>query len=314
MTEQNRNGDDLLITLLELEKLRKKAKLLLGITIAIGILGSFFGVSVVGIGLIVVAVVLFLLVTKPAMDKYKKAFKDNIVKASLDGIFTEIYYEPEQGISLDEVKASDIIELKDEFVSNDLIVAKYGKVKFKQADVVITDRSKIVGKDGIPNEVTSTCFMGRFLVFDFLKPTETPVKVLGKSFNPEGNNQSVMGALKNKLINHKEQQVFMESEKFNNSFNAFCDDAQTAFYILTPQIVEAITMLSNQYQGKIALCFRDKKMLVAISSKSDSLEPKMLSNRTIWQEKELVLKDIKVITDFIDLMSLENNTLVAASN
>ena len=106
----------------------------------------------------------------------------------------------------------------------------------------------------------------------------------------------------------------MESEEFNQNFHVFCSNPQTAFYILTPQIIEAISMLSTEYGGKIALCFRDDKMFVALAGKKDSLEAKLLSNRTIWKEKELVLKDIKVITDFIELMSLENNPLVAAFN
>ncbi|MFZ2538868.1 MAG: DUF3137 domain-containing protein [Oscillospiraceae bacterium] len=302
-------------TLSELEKLRKSAKLLLILNIVIVVLATPFWPSPFSIALLIIGGILFLTVVRKKMSDYKKSFKNNIVKASLEGVFAELCYEPNQGVSEQEVNISDLVELKDEFVSNDLIVAEYGKVKFKQADIIITDKSKIVGTDGIPNEVTTICFTGRFLVFDFLKPTEAPVKVMGKNFNPEGYNKGVISVLKSKLINSKnEQQVFMESEAFNNNFNAFCSEPKTAFYILTPQIIEAITMLSNQYEGKIALCFRDKKMFVAISSKKDSLEAKLLSNRTIWKEKELVLKDIKVITDFIELMSLENNTLVVASN
>lgn len=299
----------------KLEKLRKNAKFLLMFNIAIVVLATPFWPSPFSIALCAAGGILFLTVVMKKIADYKKCFKDNIVKASLSEVFSELSYEPNQGISAEEVEFSELVELKNVFESNDLIDAKYGKVKFKQADIVITDKSKVVGESSIAHEIETTCFTGRFLVFDFLKPTVAPVKVMGKNFNPEGNSQGAINTLKNKFIHNKnEHQVSMESEMFNNNFNVFCDDAQTAFYILTPQIIEAITMLSNQYQGKIALCFRGEKMLVAISSKKDSLEPKLLSNRTIWKEKELVLKDIKVITDFIDLMSLENNMLVEASS
>jgi len=303
-----------LTNLSELEKLRKNTKFLLIFNIAIVVLATPFWPSPFSIALCVAGGILFLTVVMKKIVDYKKCFKDNIVKASLSEVFSELSYEPNQGISTKEVEFSELVELKNVFESNDLIDAKYGKVKFKQADIVISDKSNIVGESGMSHEVTTTCFTGRFLVFDFLKPTVAPVKVMGKNFNPEGNSKGAISALKNKLAHSKnEHQVSMESVMFNNNFNVFCDDAQTAFYILTPQIIEAITMLSNQYQGKIGLCFRDEKMLVAISSKKDSLEAKLLSNRTIWKEKELVLKDIKVITNFIDLMSLENNMLVVAS-
>lgn len=302
-------------TLSEIEKLRKNAKLLLILNIVIVVLATPFWPSPISIALCVVGGILYLTVVRKKISDYKKTFKDNIVKSSLSEVFSELSYEPNQGVSIEQVEFSELVELKDEFASNDLMSAKYGKVKFKQADIVISDKSNLVGKNGISNEVTTVCFTGRFLVFDFLKSTVAPVKVMGKNFNPEGNSQGMMSVLEDKLINNKSKhQVFMESKMFNDNFKVFCDHPQTAFYILTPQIVEAITMLSNQYQGKIALCFRDKMMLVAISSKKDSLEAKLLSNRTIWKEKELVLKDIKVITDFIDLMSLENNMLVAAPN
>lgn len=299
----------------ELEKSRKNTKFLLIFNIAIVVLAMPFWPSPFSITLCAAGGILFLTVVMKKIADYKKCFKDNIVKASLSEVFSELSYEPNQGVSVEEVELSELVELKNVFKSNDLILGKYGKVKFKQADIVISDKNNIVGESGMSHESTTTCFTGRFLVFDFLKPTAAPVKVMGKNFSSEGNSKGAINTLKNKFIHSKnEQQISMESEMFNNNFNVFCDDAQTAFYILTPQIIEAITMLSNQYQEKIALCFRDEKMLVAISSKKDSLEAKLLSNRTIWKEKELVLKDIKVITDLIDLMSLENNMLVAASS
>ena len=302
-----------MVTLSELEKLRKSAKFFLILNIAIMVLATPFFPSPFSIILCVIGVILFLAVVVRKMSEYKRLFKENIVKASLGEIFTELCYDPEKGVNKEEVERSELVALKDEFVSNDLIVAKYGKVKFQQADIVTIDKTKLVGKDGISSgEAETTCFTGRFLIFDFLKPTVAPVKVMGKNFHPDGNNRELLDVLKSKLPNN--QQVFMESEEFNQNFHVFCSNPQTAFYILTPQIIEAISMLSTQYGGKIALCFRDDKMFVAIAGKKDSLEAKLLSNRTIWKEKELVLNDIKVITDFIELMSLENNPLVAAFN
>lgn len=300
-----------MITLEELEKLRRKVKQLLIITIAIVIVGLFFPIPL-RIIFLVAGGVFYLFAVRNKIAEYKKLFKSNIVRASLEGIFTELNYEPSQGVSEDEVRDSKLVEMKDQFSSNDLIVAKYGKVKFKQADILISERSNAVRESGVSREIIKTCFAGRFFVFDFLKPTEVPVKVMGKNFKPEGDTEGVIQILKNKLTGfEKEHQVFMESEVFNSNFSTFCEDAQTAFYILIPQIIDAITMLSNKYEDKIAICFKNKKMFVAIGSKRDSLEAKILSKRTIWEEKELVLEDIKVITDFIELMNLENNTLVA---
>ncbi|MEA5134527.1 MAG: DUF3137 domain-containing protein [Candidatus Fimivivens sp.] len=302
------------MTLSELEKLRKSAKLLFMLNMAIVILATPFWPSPLSFALLVGGGILFFAVVHKKMKDYKLAFKNNIVKASLSEVFSELFYEPDRGVDIEEVENSALIQFRDEYHSNDLIKATYGKVKFKQADIVIMEKIHRVGKDGMStNEDTKTCFTGRFLVFNFLKQTKAPVRVMGKSFNPDGFNQGIVSAVKTHFA-ESQNQVFMESEQFNKNFNVFCTDGQAAFYILTPQIVEAITMLSDQYQGKIALCFRDEKLYVAISSKNDSLEANLFANRTIWKEQQLVLKDIKVITDFITLMNLENNSLVTTSN
>lgn len=301
------------ITLEELEIIRKKTKRKLIINIIVFLLGVFLHLTLLGIIIIILSLGFYFIKVKNKIDDYKNLFKNNLVKACLEEEFTELNYEEDMGISMDEVKESGLIDLNDEFHSNDLIVAKYEKVKFKQSDIVVYELIKR-GPDDY-NADKKECFIGRFLVFDFMKSTDSLVKVLGKNYKPGEENQGVIEAVKNKVAGlNTENQVFLESEIFNNNFKTFCDNAQTAFYILTPQMIEAITMLSDKYEGKIAISFKNEKMYVAISSKKDSLEAKLLSNRTIWQEKELVLKDIKVITDFIELMKLENNILVATAN
>lgn len=302
------------ITLEELEIVRKNTKRILIINIIVFIIGLLFRLSFLRITIIILSLGFFLLKVKPQIDNYKELFKNNLVKACLEGEFTELNYEVNEGISIAEVKESGLIILRDEFNSNDLIVASYGKVKFKQSDIVIHELSgRVLEED--TREAKKEGFIGRFLVFDFMKTTDALVKVLGKNFEPGGANQGAIEKIRNKVMAfNTEKQVFLESEAFNSKFNTYSDDAKTAFYILTPQIIEAITMLSDKYEGKIAISFKNEKMYVAINSKKDSLEAKLLSNRTIRNEKELVLKDIKVITDFIDLMKLEDNALVATTN
>ena len=294
----------------ELEAQRKNARRAIFLNAAVFVPGSFLCPSAPGIILCVAGVILFLLVTRTKMEKYKKEFKENIVRSSLSGVFDQLGYTPNEGVAREEVLESGLVELRDEFASNDLITARYGKVAFRQADIAITDKRRSAGRNG-SEEVTHTCFTGRFLVFRFHKPVEKPVRVLGKGYNPLGNGQTVLDALKVKLTG-SEHPILLESEAFNAGFSVFSEAELAVFYILTPPLIEAITRLSDAFEGKVALSFTQEKMYVAIGSKRDSLEPSLLSSRTVWEEKDRVLKDIKMITDFIDLMSLETNTLVAS--
>jgi len=304
-----------MVTLEALEKIRKETKQLLIINIAIGLVGSILHKSIIGIVLIVVAVIFFLLVVNTKMNRYKLLFKENIVKASLSGIFSELDYNSESGISIEEVKNSELITLKDVFESNDLITAKYGNVRFKQSDIIIKDTSNHMNQDGQINQRSEQASMARLLIFDFLKATKATVSVMGKNYKSGGENQGILVSLIHKVDHFiKDNQVKLESELFNQNFRTYSADTESAFYVLTPQMIDAITMLSDHYNGKIAFSFKNEKMFVAIVTAQDSLESKVLSNRTIWNERDLVLKDIKVITDFIDRMKLEQNTLVASAN
>lgn len=304
-----------LIKLEDLEKSRKNAKQMVIINIVVGLLGTFIYKTWLGVGIIIASALFFLFMVNPRVNRYKQLFKENIVKASLEGIFTELEYHNEKGISLEEVKCSEIIELQDEFVSNDLIVAKYGSVHFKQSDVIVSKSKKQMSDSGNTTEHSSIGFMGRVIIFDYLRATEASVRVLGKQYKAAGDHQGMIKKLMNKVEKtFTDEKIFMESEAFNQSFDTYCKDSKSAFYVLTPSVIEAITMLSDRYKGEIALAFKNEKLYVAINSKQDSLEPKLLSARTVWDERKQAIKDIEVVTNFIELMRLEENILVASAN
>lgn len=295
-----------MITLSEIEKLRKNVKLLLILNIAIVVPAVPFWPSPLGIGLCVFATLMFLTVVMKKIFVYKKLFKDNIVRASLEGILEDLCYEPDKGISTEEIDASGLIVRGDTFTSNDLFVAKYGRVTFKQADFIITEERILVGENSTSTKMSTMCFTGKFLVFDLTKSLPVSIKVLGKKYHPDGDNWGLLKSLKKLIKGKPAHQIVTKSEVFNANFNIFCSDPETAFDVLTPSVINAISILSSHYDGKIALCYQDNKLFVVINTAKDSYEAKLFSNRTIWQEKELVIKDIKIIIEFIDRMNLEN--------
>ena len=99
----------------------------------------------------------------------------------------------------------------------------------------------------------------------------------------------------------------MESESFNKRFNVYAQSEHEAFYILTPSLMEKIERLDDNNKGKLLLCFINNRLHIGLYDNKDSFEaPNCLFK--INEEKELnrTNGDIKVITQFIDELNLDN--------
>ena len=98
--------------------------------------------------------------------------------------------------------------------------------------------------------------------------------------------------------------VRTESSEFNHTFKIYGDDGVEAFYLLDPAMIAKIQAVTKQYKGKVLLGFYDNKFMIAIKSKSDPFDPPR-SYKPIDESSEIqrIAKDIKVITDFVDVIS-----------
>ncbi len=295
----------------ELEKMRQKARtisVLNAVLIAFWFVPFFKLISVIG------ALALYFFVTRRIVSDYKVAFKANVVKASLENVFSELEYDPNNGIGREMIEKSELFMQGNHYDSNDLIHAKYKNVEFRQADISIQDHTTTRDPNG--NEVADIqqYFKGRLILFTFNKATTAPVQVVGKHFN-RGSSDGVIGKLTRGFQNNtSRKKVMMESDEFNKNFEVLAADPHSAYYLLTPPIIDAITHLSKVYNNNIALAFKDNTLFVAVYHKKDSLEPKILNGTTIINEQCKIQQEIKIITDFIDLMSLEKNIFVMGTN
>ena len=95
-----------------------------------------------------------------------------------------------------------------------------------------------------------------------------------------------------------------ESEEFNRTFKIYGQDGFESFYLLDPAMIVKIQAISEYYKNKILIGFYDNKMLVALDDGKDSFEPHRAS-RPINEAEEMrrVASSIKVITDFVDIIS-----------
>ena len=137
------------------------------------------------------------------------------------------------------------------------------------------------------------------MIFDFNKSFKANIQVSQKRFS-------------NSKINNwgakiKYKKVKMEDQEFNNNFTTYAQDEHDAFYILTPSLMEKIKKLKDTISGKLLFCFIDNKLHIGIQNNKDSFEHSIFTKINEERVTNEISKDIKLITNFVDELSLDNN-------
>ncbi len=293
----------------ELEKLRKNITnsylkifliaflLLLIPTIGIIVINTFDTINflstivIPAIFAFVIALVITFLINHKKDKEFKMAFKDYCFRNILSEKFTDISACFEQGLTQEEVEELRLVAMGSNFSSDDYITAKYKDINFKQSDV---DIQQVVstGKSTTYIQI----FKGQILEFDFNKNFKANIKIVEKGFYSSYGYSPATG-----------DKVKLEDEEFNRMFSVSSTCEQDAFYILTPQFMEKLKNLARQDTDKMAFLFRDNKLYVAVYNNTNSFEHSVFTE--LVEEKVLanIRKDIKVITDFVDVLTLDND-------
>lgn len=288
----------------ELEKLRKKVRntyllgILIGIAISLVIIIVFNAIIILPFAIVACIIITNIILVEPSR-KFSLAFKETFVLKSLKEVFTDLVYEPEKGLDYYIISDTKMMDMGDRYSSNDYISGKYKNINVVQADVHIEEEHETTDSDGNTSTTWVTIFKGRWMIFDFNKQFKANIQVAQKGF---GNN-----TIRNFGEDVKYKKVMMEDQAFNDTFRVYAQDEHEAFYILTPSLMEKIKNLTNSVTGKLLFCFVDNKLHIGIQNHRDSFEHGVFTK--INEEKVMneISHDIKLITNFIDELSLDND-------
>ena len=230
------------------------------------------------------------------IKKFNKEYKNVYVLNFLKQNFEDIIYKPEEGINKKEIKKYNTLNLGDRFTSNDYIYGTYKNVKFEQSDIHIQKKYEEEDKDGNKIITWETIFEGRYMIFDFNKNFKANVQVISNNFT-----KSSLPHSKNN------KKVKLEDIEFNKMFKIYSEIEHDAFYILTPHFMEKIKKLYKELDAPIKLTFMENKLHVAVNNGDDSFEYNVLNPINEEEIEQDIIKDIKLITDFVNELNLDNN-------
>lgn len=241
---------------------------------------------------IVIGVVglVFLIKGSSGYAKLKKTFKTTFLKNMFEELMPGIVYKPYEGLPKSIVYEGEFLKKADRFHTEDFLAGKIDDVDFVSSDVRLEERHVRHTKNGTQVYYVPY-FVGRLFKFDFHKELVGRLQVLEKG---------------SPYSRHRFNRVKLESIDFNKKFRTFAEDEHTAFYILTPDIMEAIFAIEKRNPGVIRFSFLDQQLYVAINNNKNTFELKLFKSIST-EEIEMFKRDLLTIKDLVTTLKLNNN-------
>ena len=225
-------------------------------------------------------------------SRLSKEFKENYVKKAIMEKYPGCIFDPNQGVSYEATQQSFIVPHGDRFNSSDLISGKIEDVSFLTSDCRTEQMRTYTDSKGHTHTEWVTVFLGRFFMFEFNK------NFVGNLIVSEntGNFPSL----------YNFEKIKMESIDFNKMFKTYTTNDETAFYILTPHIMEKLMAIQNKYKGFCSFSFIDNIMYFSLYNNIDTFELRL--NKKI-DEKFLnsLGDDIQTMKEIVDELKLNVN-------
>ncbi len=205
---------------------------------------------------VIAGVVVLLISSGGIYAVYKSAKKDYSAKIAPEVIEAlygpKAHYDPKGFYNKDYLIGIDCFPVRT-LNQDTLIEGHYFGVPFTVCNVESYHyETRGSGKDAHQEKVTD--FYGSVYSFKMNKPSSSIIKIV------EGGNL------------FKGKTVEFESSAFNKKFNAYCDDRENAFYIVTPQLQLAILDIEKALPGGLKFVFRGDELVLVASSNTTTFK------------------------------------------
>ena len=294
----------------ELKKIRKRIYFktiiillifFVGFLIIVGNLSNvFYLIFILPLGILFIKTIIEMFVIKDS-KLYNKIYKENILLNCLKENFINVEYKLSEDDFPDGFLPEKFVEIVEDIkisggnIFNDYISANYKNIKFEYADIEMIEE---MGRyDGPSSGGNHTSFKGQWLVIETNKKIETNIQIFDKTFK---------GKKKDGLLSGKKYKKTKTNDiEFDNRFYIFVEKEIDISNILTPNIIKKIERIKKYLKLKLFIYFSDNRICILLENKKDLFEPNIYKKINLEQEKNKILKQIKYITQIIDILYLD---------
>jgi hypothetical protein len=262
--------------------------------LALGVLAAWlFSISGFGPGAslaVFASVALIFALWKSQFDRFRIDFKQRLVAPLVHAFDPRLDYWPTDAITREEFEASRLFREHpvNRFRGEDLIQGTLGATAMKCSEVDARYRSIVKRRNQNDIEI----FKGLFFIADFNKHFRGSIYVL-----PDRAQRSLgaLGQALQSLSSTYGQLVKLEDPEFERLFVVYGSDQIETRYILSAALMARISTFRMKTRHDLRLAFVRSKLYMAIHTRRNLFEPRLLRNvadpalyREIWDDIELL--------------------------
>ena len=255
-------------------------------------------ISVDFIIFLIIISIIVLIHTHKEKKRFKKIFKEKIIRSILKVIYPSATYHHNQGISQDDYNQSQLFKSSyNIYRSEDMIKMKYRDQMIKFSEVLSQYKGR--GK----NQTTKTIFRG------FILKAQLPFQSRHQTIIIPDISESFFGKAIGRFfqknnIYRKEKLIQLEDVRFEKMYVVYGGDQIEARKLLTPKIMEKILRYNDKTRKKISLSFINNHVYIAIATHHNYFEP------TIWRKIKFsdiikLTEMLEVITEVLDILEIQ---------
>lgn len=239
---------------------------------------------------IVAVVIVILAITIPIGYKRNK-FKREVLGGAIKEIFPDSEYLPDKYMSKAEYDELGCMRRGMFYKGSDLLLGKtQGGRAFRYSEVNTYDKT---------DKTTVTVFHGAVFSFKYSKNFNSRVYLCSnRGWGRE--------AFKSEFL--KTHKLETENEDFNSMYRVYSDDDITAFYLLTPHVMERFMQLKDNQKNAIFVSFKDEWMHIMIPN-VDLFKAPVIGFKNKVKIEKFVNKakdDIDQILNFVDMFEIDS--------
>lgn len=286
-----------------LERLRKQVVFWTVCMILLGISGIVLAIvideafsMVLFIGTIVLLILLYFVTVRKKWKDYVSYFKNEFISFVIKGVVPNAEYLPKKGFTREFVSEAGLIMLGNIFHSEDYVRGSFNDVAFERSDMLIQEHHNS-GK----TSYTITYLKGRWMVFESNKSFEADLQIIQKGYS--------YAKKKKGLFTKREErrhELKTEDEWFNKEFTCLCQNDAEAFYLLTPERMQAIRKLKAEADGKLVIGFVNNRIHVIMNSGKDAFEPAFFTKNNYERIATKARQEIEMVTTFVQSLNLDH--------
>ena len=236
------------------------------------------------------------------LKDYAKSYKSAVVDRAAQGLFDSYRYEPEKGYDKDEITETGLMSMGNIYKSEDMLEGSYKGVDFRRADAYIAQLYS-TGK----SSYVIVFLQGTWLTFTYNKEFSSDLQIRTNRFN-------FANTKTGRLFNSEDERRHTfetENMEFNKVFRCTCQNDSEAFYLLTPQMMQMLLQLHDEFGCEFMLGFVRNRLHFAINSGKNNMEPPVFSSTSLEYETEKVRKELKIITNIVDTLAIDRQIFKA---